>query len=111
MVLRENRAQQRDGEADAQAGAGGCYDICADIAGAFKLAQITLHGAAAFGHGAGEVGDGDLGAAGVAVVAVGVGGENAGAAAGAVGEAFTPRPLAAFTPARGRGKKGKGPRQ
>ena len=82
----ENGAEERDGQADAQAGPGSGDDIGADIARAFKLAQVALHGAAAFAHGAGEVRDGDLSHAGVAVSAVGVGREDAGAAACAVGE-------------------------
>src|ERR1035437_628390 len=82
----ENGAQQRDDQADAQAGAGSGDDIGADITRAFKLAQVALHGTAAFAHGAGEVGHSDLRRAGVAVSAVGVGGEDAGAASGAVGE-------------------------
>ena len=55
-----------------------------DIACAFKLAQVALHGAARLAERAHQLGDGDFGCAGFAVLAVDVFRQLAGAAPRAV---------------------------
>ena len=51
--------QKLDGKTGAHTGAG-VDDVDGDVAGALKLAQVALHGAAGFAQGLHEVCDGDL---------------------------------------------------
>ena len=84
-VARNDGGQQLDHQPGAHARAG-VDDVDADIACAFKLAQIALHGAARFAEGLHQPCDGDFGRAAVAVAAVDIFRQLAGAAARAVGQ-------------------------